>query len=232
MIWIVILQTYNSTHTHQLQENALEELLKLGESVFKTKKVSPEQYAFWYPQFVKAMEWYVAQERQYRPETDTIHNEVEGTVVFDDLNFKIKAKADRVDETKDGHINIIDYKTGSYRKEKEIVKGTAPQLPIEALIAEKGGYPGIKPKKAESLRYWPFKDKEVSTTLEQTQEAVNTIYKNLRELIIAFDNEDRPYLAKPVLSNKPIYSDYEHLSRFLEWSVKDDDDENGEIDDE
>lgn len=228
-----ILQTYNNDHKHQFPENALEELLKLGEKIFDKKHVSPEQYAFWYPQFVKAMEWYVAREQQYRPEIDTIHNEVEGSMVFDDLNFKIRAKADRVDVTKDGHINIIDYKTGSYRKEKEIVKGTAPQLPIEALIAEKGGYPDITPKKVESLRYWPFKEKEVSTTSEQTQEAVSTICKNLRELIIAFDNEARPYLAKPVPSNKPIYSDYEHLSRFLEWSVKDDDeDENGGSDDE
>lgn len=226
-----ILQRYNNEHRHQLPENALEELLNLGERVFADEHVPPEQYAFWYPRFVEAMEWYVTQEAQYRPKVETVHNEIEGFMKFDDLDFKIKAKADRIDETKDGYVNIIDYKTGSYRTDKEMVSGKAPQLPIEALIAERGGFPEVPPKKAESLRYWTFK-REVCTTPEQTEEAINNTSKNLRELITAFDDENRPYLAKPVPSNKPIYSDYEHLSRYLEWSVKDDADENGENENE
>ena len=215
-----ILQKFNNIYNHQLPVNPLNELIKIGQDVFAAKQVPPEQYAFWYPRFVRAMEWYVEQEQKYRFEIETVHNEVEGFITFNDLNFKVKAKADRVDETKDGHLNIIDYKTGNSRTDKEMVSGKAPQLPIEALIAEAGGFPNIPSKKTASLRYWTFK-KETSTTLEQTQKAISIIRQNLRDLIVAFDDENRAYLAKPVPSNKPIYSDYEHLSRYLEWSVKD-----------
>ena len=45
-------------------------------------------------------------------------------------------------------------------------------------------------------------------------------------LISRFDFEQTPYLAKPNPHEAPAYSDYDHLSRFLEWSIRDDTDEN------
>ncbi len=226
-----ILQKFNNEHKHQLPDNPLEEFIKICEATFDAENVTQEQRAFWYPRFVKAMEWYVAQELKYRPTIETIHNEAKGAYTFEDLNFKVTAQADRVDETKDGHLNIIDYKTGQSRSEKEMITGKAPQLPIEALIAENGGFSDVPAKHVQSLRYWTFK-KETCMNSEKTKESIDVIEQKLRELIIAYDDENRPYLTKPVPSSKPIYSDYEHLSRFLEWSVKDDDNGGGETENE
>ena len=222
-----VLQIFNNKHKHIFPDNALDELLKIGQDEFAAAKVSSEQYAFWYPRFVKAMEWIVEKEKIYRPDIATVHNEISGSINLpvDGRNFVIKAKADRVDETKDGYLNIIDYKTGHGRTCQEMETAKAPQLPIEALIAEAGGYEEVPAKKVSSLRYWTF-EKETATNAEQTATAMAKTEDSLRNLIRAFDDESRAYLARPVPSKQQIYTDYEHLSRFLEWAVKDDGGEN------
>ena len=135
--------------------------------------------------------------------------------------FTITAKADRIDETIDGHLNVLDYKTGKARTLKEIITGMAPQLPIEGLIAEKGGYAGIPAKKVSTLRYWRLGKEEIAANSEQSQKGLERTMSYLQTLIAYFDKESTPYYAKPNPHDAPDYSDYDHLSRFLEWSVRD-----------
>ena len=138
--------------------------------------------------------------------------------------FTVTAKADRVDETKDGKINIIDYKTGKARSVKEVSKGFAPQLPLEGLIAEKGGFSEIKAAEVESMRYWQLGkkevviDKDVKKILEETEQ-------RLKDTINIFDFETTPYVCQPNPKHIPEYSDYEHLARVKEWYVNEEDDD-------
>ncbi|MBQ8670963.1 MAG: PD-(D/E)XK nuclease family protein [Alphaproteobacteria bacterium] len=220
-----ILQTFNDKYKSQFPEAGLarRELSELGEKFFADSGISLDVMAFWWPRYINIINWLVDVETSYRQNISEIHNEITGCInyIAPAGNFQITAKADRVDETKDGFINIIDYKTGKMRSSKEMVAGTAPQLPIEGLIAEKGGFEGIRARKVNSLRYWGFKDKaENYTDFEQTQQAAEKIDGILRELITEFDNPNRPYLTQN--SSSKYSSNYEHLSRLLEWSVKDD----------
>lgn len=136
--------------------------------------------------------------------------------------FTITAKADRIDETKDGCLNILDYKTGKARSVKEITSGMAPQLPIEGLIAENGGFSEVPAKEIAGLRYWRLGKEEIIANEEQSSKGLEKTLSYLQTLIRHFDNEATPYFAKPNPSYAPSYSDYDHLSRFLEWSVRDD----------
>ena len=96
--------------------------------------------------------------------------------------------------------------------------GKAPQLPIEGLIAQAGGFAGIDKKAIAELIYWQLGRKEtviggdIEATLERNLE-------NIAKLINLFDFEDTPYLSRPNPKNVPEYSDYEHLARVKEWSV-------------
>jgi len=220
-----ILKDFNDRHKQQFPEAGLarEELVNMGEKYFADAGISLDLLAFWWPRYIDFINWLVTKETTYRAEIDTVHSEITGAVEYKGPagNFEITAKADRVDETKDGGINIIDYKTGKTRSNKEMLNGKAPQLPIESLIAAKGGFAGIKAKKVNSLRYWGFKYKEENyIDSQQTEEATEKMDVILQDLITEFDNPNRPYLTKSGNSN--YYSDYEHLSRLAEWSVKDD----------
>ncbi len=219
-----VIEKFNNVYsTGAYPPDAEQQLLKLGEAEFAANNISSDIKAFWWPKFVKTAAWLVETEKNYRSEVKKVHNEVSGSLDFDSDGgkFTITAKADRIDETIDGHLNVLDYKTGRARTLKEIITGMAPQLPIEGLIAEKGGYAGIPAKEVATLRYWRLGKEEIAANSEQSQKGLERTMSYLQTLIAHFDKESTPYYAKPNPHDAPDYSDYDHLSRFLEWSVRD-----------
>lgn len=228
IVHAVIEKFNNKYNTGSYPSDAAEQLLKMGESEFAAQGISADIKAFWWPKFVKTINWLTNIEENYRREVACVHNEIQGSLCFDSSGgkFTITAKADRIDETKGGGLNILDYKTGSARSVKEVETGMAPQLPIEGLIAEQGGFPDIPAKEVESLRYWKLGDKEILCNQEQSRRGLEKTMQYLQTWISSYDSAATPYLAKPIPSRAPSYSDYDHLSRYLEWSVKDDFDEN------
>lgn len=216
-----VLENFNNKYSSAFPDNAKEELLALGREYFKNNAVAEETRAFWWPNFEKAIDWLVEKEKIYRPDIAKVHNEVKGRFVIKAPagEFVVTAKADRVDETKDGKINIIDYKTGKARSVKEVEKGYAPQLPIEGLIASLGGFAGVEPKEIEKLIYWQVSKKE--TVIAENMEAVlNDNLARIAELVHLFDFETTGYISRPNPKKLPDYSDYEHLARVKEWSVQ------------
>jgi len=212
-----VLEEFNNQYPTTYPHNAKEELVRLGEKYFAQNNISAEQKAFWWPNFLKTVDWLVEKETDYRQDIVKVYNEIKGSYSFEAPagQFTVTAKADRVDVTKEGKINIIDYKTGEARKPKEIEYSYAPQLPIEAIIAEKGGFDGISPAPADSLRYWQLGRKETGIFSDADKILHNT-YDRIVELISLFDFEETPYLSKPNPKYAPKYSDYNELSRINE----------------
>ncbi len=220
-----VLEEFNRKYNHQFPQNAKEELLALGEKYFKENEIAAETKAFWWPNFEKTVDWLVSKESTYRDEVSTVYNEVQGRYSFEAPAgvFTVTARADRIDETRDGKVNIIDYKTGQARSPKEVKAGYAPQLPIEGIIAQNGGFEGLRAKEVAALMYWQLGKKETVLD-EDVAEVLNKNLTNLRELVSLFDFQDTAYISKPNPKYAPKYSDYEHLARVKEWSVVEDDD--------
>lgn len=216
---------YNSSY---YPEDATEKLMAIGIRKFAEKNIEKETITFWEPRLRAIIDMVVKREKEYRPMIKQIHPETEGEIEFIGKAgpFFISGKADRVDEMTDNSVHIIDYKTGHGRSTSEIEEVTAPQLPVEALIAQEVGFNNVGKKKVSSMQYWALKGKQGLTDEEQSQKAIQKIRETLQKLINEFDNKDRPYLAKPILGGSGQYDDYDHLSRFLEWSVRDDEAEN------
>ena len=219
-----IIEEFNNKNRSSYPINAREELLKIGENKFNEKGIKAEIKAFWWPKFVKTVEWIDNKEKEYRQNIKLIHNEVCGEIKINAPagDFIITAKADRLDETKDGNVNIIDYKTGRMRSLKEVITGMAPQLSIEGIIAQQGGFHGIEAKPVNTMNYWKLGEKELSVDKKVSEETIDLVYDRLKKLISIFDFPTTPYLSKPNPSIAPSYSDYDHLSRYLEWSIKED----------
>lgn len=220
-----VLQEFNNKYPEQLPKDARDELIRLGEAYFAENRVAQETRAFWWPNFEKSVDWFLQQEKEYRPQIARVNTEVSGalTIKTAGRDFTLKAIADRVDLTKDGKINIIDYKTGKARKVKEVCTGKAPQLPIEGLIAEGGGFAGIPAREVEKLIYWQLGRQETEIS-EDIKQVLQDNLEILREYISCFEFESTAYVCQPNPKNIPEYSDYEHLARIKEWSVKDNDD--------
>lgn len=222
-----ILEEFNTEFPQELPSDAREQLINIGLNKFQSAEISAELRAFWWPSFVKTVDWVLAQEATCRHDIKQIYNEVEGQMEFAAPAgpFIAEARADRLNFNKDGSIDIIDYKTGSIRSNKQVHAGYAPQLPIEGLIAASGGFSKngrkIPTGKVNKLSYWRLGNK--ITEITETDKVLAQTRENLQKLISAFDFETTPYLARPNPKYVPKYSEYDHLERIKEWATEEDD---------
>ena len=217
-----VLERFNRHYPGPLPADAKEILRQFAAEEFCNCGISVQTLAFWQPAVDKMIAWILQHENGYRQTIAKICSEISGRYSFIAPGgmFTIGAKADRIDITADGKLNIIDYKTGRARTKKEITAGYAPQLPIEALIAQNGGFPGLAPSSVASLRYWRLGREEICVD-EKIDQILEHNLANIKTLVAIFDNPDKPYITQPNPKYAPAYSDYEHLSRLKEWGVTD-----------
>lgn len=141
--------------------------------------------------------------------------------------FTLTAKADRIDLRPDGALDIIDYKTGAAPSGPEVKAGFAPQLPLEATMAARGGFPNCpshEPGDMIYLRLSGGKEPGEERRLVKapgTEEAVDLAedaLDDLRKVISWFDDEAFAYRSQPRAKFVNRYGTFDHLARRKEWA--------------
>ncbi len=132
-------------HPGDLPADAERRLIAIGTTLFAPWRDRPELRAFWWPRFERIARWFVATETGRRRRLEKVRSEIQGQLVVAAPagDFVVKAKADRIDRRHDGRLAIVDYKTGSLPRVADWDLGYAPQLPLEAAMAEAGAFPDI-----------------------------------------------------------------------------------------
>jgi len=197
--------------------------------------VHPGVLAFWQPRMARMGDFVIAEEEKLRTQTGLIRclTEHEGRIMLElpGGEVEITAKADRLDELAGGGWRILDYKTGQVPAEKKVVDGAAPQLALEAMILEAGGYPLIaKDAQAEALVYWKLSGGEKPGE-EKTLKPIadnGARYADLARIRIAALAERMllgaaPFESHPHPARTTPSDDYDHLARVDEWSSGDGD---------
>jgi ATP-dependent helicase/nuclease subunit B len=212
-------------HPRELPPDAHGLLLAIGRRVFGDLLDLPAIRAFWWPRFERIARWFVDVEKHRRFELTTSATEVQGQIVLDAPAgpFHLTAIADRIDSLADESLTVIDYKTGAPPTEREIEAGFAPQLPLEAAIAQAGGFNGIGPKIVSALEYWRLRGGDPAGERRTVNGEASTLANRARDglgnLVARFDLEETPYQVRPRPAFAPRFSDYEHLARVKEWSA-------------
>jgi ATP-dependent helicase/nuclease subunit B len=211
-----------------LPENSVDRLLALGEGIFAPMLERPEMRAFWWPRFERIAHWFVEMEAVRRRVIGATRTEVKGRYSLRGPAgpFLLTAKADRIDRLRDGRLAIIDYKTGGIPTRRESELGYAPQLPLEAVIAEAGGFDGIAAGEVTDLEYWRLgggdpagEIKPIGGDPASRRQLIDDALPGLLLLVAAYDDPRTFYRAFPRPEWSPRYSDYVHLARLKEWSV-------------
>jgi ATP-dependent helicase/nuclease subunit B len=207
----------------ELPLDAYERLLEHGREALGELLERPLVRAFWWARFERIARWFVDNERARRCQVIATASEVSGKLELEGPGgrFELAAKADRIDRMADGTLAIIDYKTGEPPKEKEVLQGEAPQLPLEAVIAEAGGFEGFQPAPVAGLEYWRLRgdDKDGEQRVKELDGLAREAFDGLSRLIAVFDNPQTPYAALPRPHLAPRYSEFEHLARVKEWAA-------------
>ena len=210
---------------------ALPRLLALGREEFQRFAQVPGVMAFWWPRFERIAAWFVGNEIAWREGAQPVASDVSGSLILQAPGgeFTLHAKADRIDRLKDGGLAIIDYKTGSIPTEPQVAAGRRPQLSLEALIAEAGGFENVAAESVLQLAYWRLAGGEPAGEMKPLKQDAGDLAAEagagLLDLIAEFDDPDTPYHPLPRPEAMPSWNDYEHLERVQEWSSSESGDE-------
>lgn len=215
-------------HPDTLPADAAAQLIAIGREAFGASLERPGIRAFWWPRFQRIAHWFVAHEAEWRGGIAAIVAERTGRL---DLAgpagaFALTARVDRIDRLRAGGLGIVDFKTGTPPSARDIQNGYAPQLPLEAVIAEAGGFEGVPAAAVAELAVWHLSGRDPAGTVKplarnaaDLRHLIDAALAGLRGLIAAFDDPATAYRSEPRPDFAPRYSDYRHLARIKEWSV-------------
>jgi ATP-dependent helicase/nuclease subunit B len=114
----------------------------------------------------------------------------------------------------------MDYKTGQPPSDKQVQSGLSPQLPLEAIIAEAGGFASIAPGKVSALSFVHLSAtnaKRRHRVIKDSALAIRKISGDFLKLVNDYDDPSTPYLCKPRAQFRHQADDYDHLARVWEW---------------
>jgi ATP-dependent helicase/nuclease subunit B len=183
--------------------------------------------AFWRPRLERFAHWFAETEGERRAGIKRIFAQVKGeiTVHAPAGPFILRASADRIDMREDGSLVIYDYKSGSLPSPADVKAFKAPQLPLQALIAQSGTLKGVEGGIAAALVHLSAKGGEPAgaesrVTAEDAQALANSASDGLTALLAKFDDGNTPYTAmrRDGFTNGYRYDAYAHLARVEAWS--------------
>lgn len=219
-----ILDVFVKKYPSELPPDALPELVEIGRKAFLKFAHHPMVEAFLWPQFERLAEWFVALETARRKDLSSVKAEEYGEIRIDvgGIEYTLSARADRIEIAKDGSIHIVDYKTGKAPSDGDVEQGSHPQLAVEGAIMREGGFKSAGTKIPETLEFWrlpasgdEFKAAPVGGDIK---ELIESAWQGVLNLLKHYADESQPYIAEPIFTLAPKYTDYRHLSRHAEWT--------------
>lgn len=188
----------------------------------------PALVSFWWPRFRRIAQWFADEEQVLRQGVERVLAERNGAIELAIAGepFRLSCRADRIDIMADGTARIIDYKTGSVPTGKQVESGLAPQLTLQAAILARGGFPEAGVRTTSSIAYVYLTGGEPAGKVTPLVFAVMDVAERhlaeLVKLLAAYALETQPYYPRVRMAKEDDEGDYDHLSRFREWSLSGD----------
>jgi ATP-dependent helicase/nuclease subunit B len=184
----------------------------------------PVLRALWAPRLREAIGWIADEMLGLLGEgRKPVLAEESGEAIVDGI--RLYGRVDRIDRLPDGGLAIVDYKTGQPPGTKQVTAGYAMQLGLLGLIAERGGFEGVKGT-AAAFEYWSLaqKDGQLGYVAPATgkrsgldpADFTALAHRNFSEAVAKWLTGTEPFVAKLHPELAP-YGDYDQLMRLDEW---------------
>jgi ATP-dependent helicase/nuclease subunit B len=221
---------FTEKFSDRLPDDVADELLRIGERAFAPLQDFPDAKAFWWPRFQRIARWFVEFETDRRAKLSKLHAEIRGTLEIPrgQHAFTLRARADRIEQLKDGRFAILDYKTGRAPSASQVKSGLSPQLTLEGAILRAGKFGDIAPGGSiAEIAYISIRGGEPPGELcpiawkdSTPDQEADIALKKLTSVVTRFDDDAQPYLSK----ERPMFlrrypGEYDHLARVKEWSL-------------
>ena len=219
----------------KLPETAVEDLVAEGRVQLIKAGFPKEELAIELPRFARASAWLIVWEKMRRSRGYSIDKlEIKGELEIDlpAGPWTLSGRADRFDRHPDGHIDVIDYKTGLSASPKEVAAGFDPQLPLTAAMARAGAFSDLPASDPEGLYYLSLpgnveggKERRIdgqkvqkSDPTGSASDMADEALQALTDWISHYDKIETAYLSQPRAKYTNSYGDFDHLARRSEWA--------------
>ena len=210
--------------------DAQAQLRRAMERALQEAPLRPALREWWRPRLHRIADWVAGQEvlRRSAAPPAALATEAGGAWALPVAGgFILRGRADRIERRADGGLAILDYKTGTPPAQKDVDRGFAPQLPLEAAMAAAGAFGEDWRAPTDALEYWHltggFVPGEARPLFKgdpaATRAAAEDAAERLRALVERYDDPAQPYLSQPHAGRAPRFSDYAQLARVAEWDA-------------
>jgi RecB family exonuclease len=134
--------------------------------------------------------------------------------------FTITAKADRIDLWPDGQAHVIDYKTGEPPSES-VQKSFDKQLLLQALMVRAGAFADLPPAPVARITFVGLASRFKLVETDITDTMLDGLQDDVARLLAAYLDPAKGYAARRALQKDREISDFDHLSRYGEWTMQD-----------
>ncbi|OYU48321.1 MAG: double-strand break repair protein AddB [Rhizobiales bacterium PAR1] len=208
-------------------EAAEHHLREIGARHFEPLRHESERFHFWWQRFLAIIPGFVAFDRTRRDKGMRILTEVRGRLVLDlpdGGSITLSGKADRIETGPDARLAIFDYKSGPPPSKTAVASGKAPQLPITASLALRGGFSALsEPNGVSELAYVgiggvkPVEPQAIEGKDISVESVISTNWAQLEAELAGFARGELAYRATGKSGQGDQPGDYDHLARVAEW---------------
>jgi ATP-dependent helicase/nuclease subunit B len=144
--------------------------------------------------------------------------------------FTLRARADRIEQRRDGTFVIVDFKTGQPPGIREVFAGFSPQLTLEAVMLMNGAFKGTPAAKSTpELLYvhtsggrTPLNPRPLKPGRDEERSVDDIVEEHRRRfegMIARYAAGETGFLSRPFPKYARRFSEYDHLARVKEWSL-------------
>jgi ATP-dependent helicase/nuclease subunit B len=211
--------------------DALGQIVAIGHRLFAGFDDAPEVKAFWWPRFLLTADHFIGWELLRRPDLAKVAVERGTGASFalpDGATLRLSGRADRIEVTREGLLRIIDFKTGAPPSRKQVEKGFAPQLTLEAELAARAGFRDVVgPTPVEAVLYLKLhhdpkgwaKDTELKFKDRNLADVAAEHLERLLQHVAALRDGREAYVSRRAPDYIRYASPYDRLARVKEWAA-------------
>ena len=192
-------------------------LLAAADAVLAEQVPWPSVRLFWRARIAGIADRLVADEHDRLQQGAPLTVETRHRLAVAGVPFTLTAKPDRIDRLNDGRAVIYDYKSGKPPSPAEML-AFDKQLPLEGAMAQRGAFGD--PMEVADLRYIQLGG-EGATEPRGWNDDMSRTWDQFVELIGTYLRGEQGFTARRAMQRTGHGSDYDHLSRFGEWSEAD-----------
>ncbi len=207
-----VLEQYSKNY-NKLESNKVGLISDISNNILHNTILPTYTQKIWQIKFTPIAESFIEFDEQRRNGCKYIYSESRGEISLNigGQELTIIGVADRIEIDEFGAAVIIDYKTGSLPSKKDVESGLSPQLIIEALMLQEGGF-GIEVHSVKQVTY---------VKISSSKPIIQTLEIDITREELDHHKQGMMRLLEYYITNKSFsydidllkHDDYAHLAR-------------------